>query len=120
MASDLSGLSALGPILPEIILALAALVLLMAGVVFLKKEHSVVLSGIAIAVMLALAAFVATQGNSGILFNGGFIADGFSRYMKVLVLIGSAFALLMSLASARENGIAKFEYAVLVISRPLA
>jgi NADH-quinone oxidoreductase subunit N len=115
MASDLSGLSALGPILPEIVLAIAALALLLGGVVFLKKEHSVLLTGIAIAILVAIAVFVATNGTNGVLFNGGFIGDGFSRYMKVLVLFGSAFALLMSLANARENGLAKFEYAVLVM-----
>jgi len=115
MASDLSGLSALGPILPEIVLAIAALALLLGGVVFLKKEHSVLLTGIAIAILVAIAVFVATNGTNAVLFNGGFIGDGFSRYMKVLVLFGSAFALLMSLANARENGLAKFEYAVLVM-----
>ena len=115
MASDLLSLSALGPVLPEILLALAAIVLLLVGVIFLKREHSVVLTSIAIIVLLAIALLVATGSTAGVLFNGGFISDGFSRFMKVLVLTGSAFALLMSLASARENGIAKFEYAVLVM-----
>jgi NADH-quinone oxidoreductase subunit N len=115
MASDLLSLGALGPVLPEIILALVALVLLLVGVIALKREHSVVLTGVAIATLVILAIFVATQSNSGVLFNGGFINDGFARFMKVLVLIGSAFALLISLSSARENGIAKFEYAVLVM-----
>jgi len=115
MASDLQSLSALGPVLPEILLALAALVLLLVGVVGLKREHSVALTGVAIAVLLVLAVWVGTQNNTGVLFNGGFINDGFARFMKVLVLTGSAFALLISLNSARENGIAKFEYAVLVM-----
>src|SRR5665213_3515810 len=110
MASDLQSLSALGPVLPEIILALAALILLLVGAVFLKREHSVALTGVAIAVLLVLAVWVATQNNTGVLFNGGFINDGFARFMKVLVLSGSAFALLISLSSAKENGIAKFEY----------
>ncbi len=116
MASDLSSLGALGPVLPEIILAIAAMLLLLVGVVFLKREHSVALSGVAIAVLVILAFYVAfAGGNDGVLFNGGFINDGFARLMKVLVLAGSAFALLMSLPSAREHGIAKFEYAVLVM-----
>ena len=116
VASDLQSLGALGPILPEIVLALAGLVLLLVGVVFLKREHSLLLSGIAIAVLAVLAIYVGVDGaNQGVLFNGGFVNDGFARFMKTLVLAGSAFALLMSLASARENGIAKFEYAVLVM-----
>jgi len=115
MASDLLSLSALGPVLPEILLAVAAIVLLLAGVIFLKRDHSTVLSGIGIAVLVLLAIFVATQNNTGVLFNGGFINDGFARFMKVLVLMGSASVLLISLSSARENGIAKFEYVVLIM-----
>jgi NADH-quinone oxidoreductase subunit N len=116
MASDLSSLGALGPVLPEIILAIAALVLLLVGVVLLKREHSGVLSGIAIAILLLLAIYVGfSGGGTAVLFNGGFINDGFARFMKVLVLGGSAFALLLSLSSAGENGLAKFEYVVLVM-----
>ncbi len=62
MASDLQSLGALGPILPEIVLALAALVLLLVGVVFLKREHSVVLTSVAIAVLALLAAYVGFNG----------------------------------------------------------
>ena len=51
MASDLTSLAGLGPVLPEIILALAALVLLLAGVVLLKREDSWVLNSVAIAVL---------------------------------------------------------------------
>ena len=116
MASDLLSLSALGPVLPEILLALAALVVLLIGVVANKRDHSTALTGVAISVLTILAIWVAVQGNnSGVLFNGGFINDGFARFMKVLVLAGSAFVLLLSLSSARENGIAKFEYAVLIM-----
>jgi len=115
MASDLQSLSALGPVLPEILLALAAIVLLLAAVIWNKRDHTVLLSGIAIAVLAVLAIWVATQSTAGVLFNGGFINDGFARFMKVLILAGSAFALLMSLSSARENGIAKFEYSILVL-----
>ncbi len=115
MVSDVSSLASLAPAFPEILLAIAALVLLLVGVVFLKKEHSVALSVAAIVVLVLVALFVLLQPIDGILFNGGFIADGFARYMKVLVLGGSAFALLLSLPSARENGLAKFEYAILVM-----
>jgi NADH-quinone oxidoreductase subunit N len=115
MASDLQSLSALGPVLPEILLALAAIAVLLVGVIALKRDHSAGLTGVAVAVLAILAVWVATQSNTGVLFNGGFINDGFARFMKVLVLSGSALVLLMSLASARENGVAKFEYAVLIM-----
>ncbi len=49
------------------------------------------------------------------IFNGTFIADGFARYMKVLVLGGSAFALMLALPHAVENGTHKWEYSILVL-----
>jgi NADH-quinone oxidoreductase subunit N len=116
MASDLPSLGALGPVLPEIVLAIAALVLLLVGVVSLKREHSGLLSGVAIAILLVVAIYVGLVGTGdALLFNGSFVNDGFARFMKVLVLGGSAFALLLSLSNAKENGLAKFEYAVLVM-----
>jgi len=114
MASDLQSLGALGPVLPEIILALAAIVLLLIGVTA-KREIARGLSIAATVILFALAIWVATRDSTGVLLNGSFINDGFARFMKVLVLSGSAFALLMSLSNAGENGIAKFEYSVLVM-----
>ena len=49
------------------------------------------------------------------LFNGGFIVDGFARYMKFLVLGGSAFALVLSTSTAKPMGLDKFEYSILVL-----
>src|SRR5690606_20317990 len=48
-------------------------------------------------------------------FNGAFIDDEFARFMKVLVLAGSAFALVLTHSHARENGLFKFEYSILVL-----
>ncbi|HEX7709675.1 MAG TPA: NADH-quinone oxidoreductase subunit NuoN [Sphingomonadaceae bacterium] len=116
MASDLPSLGALGPVLPEIVLAIAALVVLLVGVFSLKRERSGLLSGVAIAILLVVAIYVGLVGTGdALLFNGSFVNDGFARFMKVLVLGGSAFALLLSLSNAKENGLAKFEYAVLVM-----
>ena len=117
MASDLQSLGALGPILPEIAMAIAALVLLLVGVIFLKRENSAVLNWVAIAVMVVIAGYIGffRGGGDAVLFNGGFINDEFSRLLKVLVIGASAFSLLMTLPSAREHGIAKFEYAVLML-----
>ena len=115
MASDLQSLSALGPVLPEIVLALAAIVALLIGVVWNQRERVMLVTGIGVVVLAVLAIWVSRQTDSGLLFNGGFIDDAFSRFMKVLILSGSAFSLLLSLSSAKENGIAKFEYPVLVM-----
>ncbi len=113
MNSDLSSFASLAPAYPELLLAISALALLMAGV--FMKNASGRLAGVSIGLLLALAVLTVMQPQTGVLFNGGFIQDDFARYMKVLVLVGSAMALVLSVSSAAANGIAKFEYSALII-----
>jgi NADH-quinone oxidoreductase subunit N len=107
-------LNELMPIWPELKLAGGAVVLLLLGVLF-KGLRSNAIAILAIIVLIAVAAVSLYWPARGTLFNGGFIADGFSAYMKLLVLAGSAFALVLSLSAAKENGLDKFEYSVLVL-----
>ncbi|KKC38698.1 NADH:ubiquinone oxidoreductase subunit N [Devosia epidermidihirudinis] len=96
------------------LLAVGAVVLLLVGV-FINKERSLLVSYSAVVLLVIVAALVVLQPVDGVLFNGVFIADGFARYMKVLVLGGSAFALMLALPHAVENGTHKFEYSILVL-----
>ncbi|MHB1110681.1 MAG: NADH-quinone oxidoreductase subunit NuoN [Devosia sp.] len=114
MGSDVVSLSSLAPAFPEMIIAIGAVVLLLIGVAF-KRERSTLIAGAAIVLLVGVLLLVLFQGAEGVLFNGGFIADGFARYMKALVLGGSAFALILSLSSATEHGLDKFEYSILVL-----
>lgn len=114
MGSDLVSLSGLAPAYPELILAIGALALLMVGV-FTRAGNATAITGIAIGLLIAVAVLVVFDGSEGILFNGVFIEDRFSQYMKTLVLVGSVFALILSVSSASENGLNKFEYSVLVV-----
>ena len=84
--------------------------------IFKKREQSAAYTVAAVVLLLGVAALASCwRPAEGVLFNGGFIADDFARYMKVLVLGGSAFALLLSISTAQQNGLDKFEYAVLVM-----
>ncbi len=67
--------------------------------------------------MLGLAAWLVLEQPAGrqTLFDGGFVIDGFGRFMKVLTLVASAGALLLSFDYMREIGSQKFEYPVLVL-----
>lgn len=114
MSSDLISFAALAPAYPELVIAIGAIVLLMAGV-FMKKDLTAGLVGIGIGLLIAVAALILFSPSEGVLFNGAFIQDSFARYMKVLVLLGSAFALVLSVSSATEEGLNKFEYTVLVL-----
>jgi len=114
MSSDLNSFAYLSPAFPELLLAIGAIVLLMAGA-FMKSSSSARLIGAAIGMLVAVTVLVIINPASGLLFNGGFIQDDFARYMKALVLAGSAFVLVLSVSSAADHGLAKFEYAVLII-----
>src|SRR5690606_7359457 len=83
--------------------------------VFSKKEIATGITGIAIGLLVAVGVLIAFLPSEGVIFSGGFINDGFGRFMKVLVVGGSAFALVLSVSSAVENGLNKFEYPVLIV-----
>ena len=104
----------LAPLYPELIVAVGALVLLLLGVTF-RRERSGLVSGLAILLLVVAGVVLVVASPDGLLFSGGYIVDGFARYMKLLVLGGSAFALVLSLSSAKTNGLDKFEYPVLVV-----
>ncbi|HEY8215008.1 MAG TPA: NADH-quinone oxidoreductase subunit NuoN, partial [Methylocystis sp.] len=48
-------------------------------------------------------------------FDGAYIDDGFSRFMKALTLIGAIASILMSVDWLQRNGLEKFEYPVLIM-----
>jgi len=114
MTSDLTSFAALAPAYPELLLAVGAVVLLLAGVLF-SRERSTGLALISIVLLIAVIAVALWQPAEGTLFYGGFIVDGFARYMKLLVLGGSAVTLILSTSAAKPFGLDKFEYSILVL-----
>ncbi len=113
MNSDVVSFETLAPAWPELLLAGGALVLLLVGVLFREDRHALI-SGAAIVLLAAVGVLVAT-GTDGVLFNGGFVADAFARYMKLLVIGGSALAIVLSYSSATHDGLNKFEYSTLIV-----
>jgi NADH-quinone oxidoreductase subunit N len=106
---------AYAPVFPEIFLVLAAMILLVWGV-FQRAEPGFAVSLMAMVALAGAAVMVATTpGGTETLFNGAFVNDAFARFMKILILIGSGFAILLSLDYLRREGILKFEYPVLVL-----
>ncbi|HEX3863596.1 MAG TPA: NADH-quinone oxidoreductase subunit NuoN [Stellaceae bacterium] len=112
---SLAPLPAMMPALPEIALAVAAMVLLILGV--LRGERSTrLVSWLAVAVLLGVLVLCGKYGiehRDG--FYGMFVTDAFAVFMKVLVLIGSAVSIIMALRYNEEHGIARFEFPVLVL-----
>src|SRR5690606_27042984 len=114
MQSDVTSFASLAPAYPELILAAGALLLLLISL-FWKNHRPGVIAGAAIVLLIAVLAVLVLQPAEGQLFNGTFIADGFARYMKALVLGGAAFTLIITMPDAGSHGVGKFEYSILVL-----
>ena len=102
-------------VLPEIILAVLSMALLMFGV-FRKDDPSDAVT-IGALVALGLAAIFVIWGGEGTVtaFNGAFVVDTFARLMKVLVLFGSAVAIVLSVHFMKRDGSQRFEFPILIL-----
>jgi NADH-quinone oxidoreductase subunit N len=108
-------LPALAPAYPELWLALSAMALLMLGV-FRGDGSTRMVSWLAVLVLLVAVALVAMQPAGSVLtFGGLFVSDGFGRFAKVLILLGSAFSIILSLGYNRYERMERFEYPVLIL-----
>ncbi len=105
------------PALPEIVLAVGALALLMLGAFSADDADTGVFIGwLSVAVLgLAAGAVLMQPAASASLFEGAFVLDPFARFVKLLVLAGSAVALMMSFDFLRDNRVMRFEYPILVL-----
>jgi NADH-quinone oxidoreductase subunit N len=104
------------PALPEIFLAVAGLALLMLGV-FLRGNptNSIAwLSVLALAVAGLLLFWEPTAGTRTA-FGGFYVVDQFAQFFKVLVLIGSALAIIMSLDYIARENMRRFEFPILML-----
>ncbi|MBP1860898.1 NADH-quinone oxidoreductase subunit NuoN [Rhizobium herbae] len=99
---------------PEMILAVGAMVLLMIGV-FLGEKSSGLVTGLAVGLLAVSGAWLIWQTGDGQAYNGAFLSDPFAKFMKVLTLVGSMVALIMSAGEARSTGIDRFEFPVLIV-----
>lgn len=100
--------------MPEIILAVGAMALLMVGVFSGERSTSMV-TGLAVGVLIIAGLWLLLVTDTGSAFGGAFLADPFAKFMKVLILIGSITAMVMSVGQAREERINRFEFPVLIV-----
>jgi NADH-quinone oxidoreductase subunit N len=103
------------PALPEIWLAFAAMALLMLGA-FRRSDTARLCAWLSVAALVVAAVLaVAVTPARAVIFHGQFVADHFALFMKLLVLSGSALSLVLSLDYAEREGMARFEFPVLVL-----
>jgi NADH-quinone oxidoreductase subunit N len=106
-------LPALATILPELILAGGALVLLMIGAY--AGERSATAVNVLAVLVLAAAVAAALGSGEGAAFGGAFVVDTFARFMKVVALVASAVAIVMAWRFAKAERFDRFEFPVLVL-----
>ena len=99
--------------LPEIVLAVAGLVILGVGV--LPKRDTFFPSSMAVVGALLLTGVLVLGQEEGTAFGGQYVADGFSSFMKLLVVLGGALGLLLALDWNERQGLGRFEFSVLVL-----
>ena len=102
--------------LPEMILAAGAIVLLMFGAFGGADGEKSGRAGWLGVVVLALTG-VAVLGQTGAdrAFNDAFISDAFARFVKLLVLAGSAVSILLSMDDFRRAKADRYEIPVLIL-----
>src|ERR1700734_4138685 len=103
------------PVLPELVLAVGAMLLLMIGA-YRGTQTTSLVTGLAIC-LLVLTGVLELWLPAGKLttFGGSFIVDDFARFLKILALIGSAATLLLSAEFLADPARRLFEYAILVL-----
>ncbi|MGJ8625436.1 MAG: NADH-quinone oxidoreductase subunit NuoN [Sulfitobacter sp.] len=105
----------LNVILPEILLAVFAILGLLGAVYTSKDKAGGLLVWATAAVFVLLALWIGATGEgTRIAFNGMFIEDGFARFAKVTILLSGAAVLVMSEGYMKSRGLLRFEYPMLV------
>jgi NADH-quinone oxidoreductase subunit N len=99
---------------PEMFLACGALVLLLLGAMVGEKAAPTVIG--ASIILIALVAYMtAVMSLAPSALGGSLIVDDFARFMKVLMLGGSAVAILMSIGFLQSKGRQSFEFPILIL-----
>src|SRR5579863_1644096 len=103
------------PLLPEFVLAGGAMALLMLGA-FRGERNTTVIDVLSI-ILLAVAGVIVILLPAGklIAFDGSFVVDDFARFLKILAILGSAAAILMSIDYDAREKQQRFEYSVLIV-----
>lgn len=103
------------PLLPEIFLALTGMGLLIVGVVHGNESTKTICWSSVAAAAIALITLLGLNLEEQIVLNGMFKLDQFAGFMKLLILLGLMASIALSVRYLQDEGIARFEYPVLMI-----
>ena len=103
------------PVLPELVLAAGAMLLLMLGA-YRGQQTTSLVTGLAICLLVLVGGLeLLLPAGKLTTFAGGFIVDDFARFLKILALIGSAATLVLSAEFLADPSRRTFEYSILVL-----
>src|SRR5512143_993671 len=113
--NQLPGLQDLMPLLPELVLACGAMLMLMVGVMIGERSSAFVNSWCVIVLVAVGLALVWMPPGPHSMFGGSFLVDDYARFLKMLTLVGSGGALLLSLDYLTFEKQQKFEFGALFL-----
>ncbi len=101
--------------LPELALAVGGMVLLMIGA-FFKSLRASTVNVLALALFIAVAFLVWRQpaGIDASAFNSAYVANDFTRFVKLVILLGAGLSLVLATRFFDRERIARFEFAALM------
>jgi NADH-quinone oxidoreductase subunit N len=103
------------PALPELVLAIGAMVLLMIGA-YRGQGTTALVTTLAVVLLVATGVLEwMLPAGKLVSFGGSFIVDSFARFLKILALIGSVATLILSREFLSDPSRRIFEYAILVL-----
>src|ERR1700692_2492367 len=103
------------PVVPELVLAAGAMVLLMLGA-YRGVQTTSLVTNLAIGLLVLTGALeLLLPAGTLSTFGGSFIVDDFARFLKILALIGSVATLVLSAEFLADPSRRIFEYSILVL-----
>ena len=103
------------PVLPELVLAVGAMVLLMFGA-FQGARTTGLVTALAVVLLVVVGVLELTlPAGKLVTFNGSFIVDDFARFLKILAIIGSGATLVLSAEFLADPSRRIFEYSILIL-----
>ena len=107
--------SSLTPMLPELFLAVAGMVLLVAGVLRGNTATAFINKAVMISFLIAILLLLGLNWEEARLLNGMFVMDQFGGFMKLLVLCGLIASVALSTQYIYQDGIVRFEYGIIIL-----
>src|SRR6266699_336696 len=104
------------PVMPELVLALGAMVLLMLGAYRGGQGTTALVTGLAVCLLVLTGVLeLLLPSGKATTFGGSFIVDDFARFLKITAMIGSVATLVLSVEFLSDPSRRIFEYAILVL-----